>query len=364
MDLHSQMLLEDFISKKPIYEKIREVAYGIIQNIIQKNNFYVVATESRVKHEKSLAGKLELKGKKYSSIYDITDLVGLRIITFYTDEVDKISAFIEKAFNVDWENSVDKRKLYSDENNDRFGYMSLHYIVRIPKEAYFDENMPEVNEIRFEIQMRTALQHVWATAQHDTGYKSDVEVPAKYKREMSQLAGVLELADTAFTKVLNGIFEYRRNVKKLVLDGDYSNLSLDGDTFSSYIAINPFEDLNKKIAGINRAELTESSFTKYLTIFKNLKFKSIADVEQLKKDYSDFAFQLALIQLAETDIDILADTIGIRNLCLTYIYHNGGSVYDLKEFFDTLEGEKASNIKNAERTFSALQKIGVLTNGK
>ena len=72
--------------------------------------------------------------------------MGLRVITFYTDEVDKVAAIAKRIFNIDWQESVDKRKLHKLNS---FGYNSLHYICRL-----------KTGGPRFELQMRTAFQYL------------------------------------------------------------------------------------------------------------------------------------------------------------------------------------------------------------
>ena len=198
LDLHCQMILDEYREELAIFEKMKEIVRAQLKKCVADNNIYVIAIESRIKTENSLAGKLELKGHKYKTLSDITDILGTRVITFYSEEVDKISALIDKVFEIDWENSVDKRKAL---DLDQFGYMSLHYICRIPKSLYYDAEHPEINDFRFEIQMRTALQHVWATMYHDTGYKSGIEVPKEHLRNMNRLAGMLELADEQFSRI-------------------------------------------------------------------------------------------------------------------------------------------------------------------
>ena len=74
---HSQELLEQYRKNLPIYQKIEEVALQAIQHVIKELGISLSSMEHRIKTEKSLAGKLELKGGKYASINDITDLFGI-----------------------------------------------------------------------------------------------------------------------------------------------------------------------------------------------------------------------------------------------------------------------------------------------
>ena len=196
LDPHGEMILQQFRDRLPILQRLDELVYQHLSRVLKEQGIYVNAMEHRVKQEDSLAGKLERKGYKYNDINNLTDLVGVRIITFYTDDVDKVAAIAKRTLDVDWKESVDKRKLHE---LDSFGYNSLHYICRLPKSVVDDPSMPELNTIRFELQMRTALQHVWSTIEHDTGYKGDVKIPREYVRQFSRLAGTLELIDDEFS---------------------------------------------------------------------------------------------------------------------------------------------------------------------
>lgn len=354
LDFHCTGILEEYRADRPVFEKMLAFVRGKLSESIAANNIYITALEARIKEEASLAGKLELKGHKYSSLSDITDILGARVITFYSEEVDKVSALVDNIFEIDWDNSVDKRKMHE---LDSFGYNSLHYICRISKSLFFDPEYPQINEYRFEIQIRTALQHVWATMNHDTGYKSGVEVPREYLRNLNRLAGMLELADEQFSIIRSEITNYRRQVQSLVNNGSFEDVSLNGDTFRSYLQLKPFEKLNKKIASINQAEIHESSAMPYLPVLTKFGFKTLADVENLKKDYGEDACQLAIFQVGNTDIDIISSTLALQNLLVVYVFENGGGEKALKEMFDMVNGVSDSNSYRAAHLVEIMDQL-------
>lgn len=357
LDLHSEMLLDAYRAQLPVYEKLKTLVLQLLRDCLNENHLVVSGLEARVKTELSLAGKLEIKGYKYHGIDDITDIVGARIITFYSDEVDVISALVEQLFEIDWENSVDKRKMLE---TDRFGYMSLHYVCRIPESQYCDPAMPELNRIRFELQMRSTLQHVWANMYHDIGYKTEVEIPVEYQRNMSRLAGMLELADEQFSRIRREITDYRRNVQSLVASGNFDEVPLNGDTFRSYLELKPFYRLAEKIAAINQAELYEDSVMLYYDVFRHMGMKTIGDIEHLRNEFSEGAYQLALLQLAGTGLDIVAYSVALQNLCIVAILESGFGEAGLMRLFDVLYGDSDYNAQRAHRIFEQAQKINLI----
>ena len=340
LDLHAQELMAQYKSLLPVYAQMAEIIPEKLKEFFAEAGIIVAAVEHRVKTEASLAGKLKLKGGKYKDIFDITDLVGIRVITFYIDDVDKVAAILERLFDIDWENSIDKRKAHEI---DSFGYLSLHYICRIPESAYSDPEHPELNKIRFEVQMRTVLQHAWANMNHDTGYKSGVEIPRVYMRDMSRLAGMLELIDDEFSRIRRELTDYRRNVQNLVASGNLDEVLLDGDSFGSYLQIGPFDRLSKRIASINQAEIQPVDLSKFLPLFKAMGFKTLGDIAALVKDYSEAAYQIACFQMGITDLDILSSSVAPQNLCTAFILKKGGGRAGIKFMLDTLNGPSEGN---------------------
>ena len=343
MDLHCEMIMEEYREAKPVLERMLVEIPALLRDKLAKNGIIVTAVDARIKTEESLKGKLELKGNKYATLSDITDIFGARIITFYTDDVDRIAAMVEQLFEIDWDNSVDKRMLHQ---LDSFGYNSLHYICRMPEFPY-----------RFELQLRTTLQHAWASINHDIGYKTGVEIPREYLRRINRLSGILEMADDEFSRIRSEITDYRRRVQQLVQNGKLDDVLLDGDTFNSYLQARPFDSLNKRIAAINQAEIQEVPLMRYLRVFVAFGCKTLGDVERLVKQYSEAAYRLARHQLGNTDLDIISSAVGVQNICVVCILATGGGKMGLVRFFDAINGHNTQNEAIAEMTFNLAKSI-------
>jgi hypothetical protein len=115
------------------------------------------------------------------------------------------------------------------------------------------------------------------------------------------------------------------------------------DSYKSFLDSRPFDKLNQRIAAVNQAELFPAPLMNFLPLLEAFGFETLRDVDLFIKENQEDAYQLALAQIAMTDLDILAENIGLQNLCLVYVLKQGRGREGLKFVFDTLNGENESN---------------------
>jgi hypothetical protein len=265
--------------------------------------------------------------------------------------------FEEAQRNAEYE--MDKLILYTDQQLQAVETAAGNMLTEIRIEQYNLENNYRFLE-HFEIQMRTALQHVWATMNHDTGYKSGVEIPKEHLRNLNRIAGMLELADEQFSHIRREINDYRRNVQSLVASGNFDDVPLNGDTFRSYLALDPYRALITRIADINQAEVYKDNFIRYLDVLLKMGFTTLGSLDRLKKECAEGAYQLALHQFAGTDLDILAYSVALQNLCSVHLINHDGSVHGLQQFFMMLGDTAESSRLRAQRTLEQAEKIHLI----
>lgn len=194
----------------------------------------------RVKRRESLAGKLARPDRTYGGLWDVTDLVGLRVITYFEDGVDRVGELIESMLPVDFTSSIDKRR---ERGASEFGYRSLHYVCRLGA----DGDSPLPREARFEIQVRTMLEHAWAEIEHDLGYKTREAVPVVARRRLSRLAGLLELADQEFVAIRSELEGYAAALPQRIAD-DADSIPVDRLSFDALLDCPEAQGLDRDIA--------------------------------------------------------------------------------------------------------------------
>lgn len=201
----------------------------------------------RPKNRDSLARKLARPDRSYGELWALTDLIGLRVITYFADDVDRVGELVEARLPVEFGHSIDKRRRETSE----FGYRSLHYVCRLGGE------LPE--RACFEVQVRTMLEHTWAEIEHDLGYKATESIPLGVRRRLSRLAGLLELADQEFGAIRDDLEEYARGLPAKI-EAEEASVALDRFSLVALLARGEVQELDGAIAAVLGKSLGEEPF--------------------------------------------------------------------------------------------------------
>jgi region found in relA / spoT proteins family protein len=315
MNQSHKKIVDGYSVSRGSYEDCLNYVENTVKNIIKSQSINVHEIVGRVKTIESLEGKV--KRKNYSNLAEITDLCGIRIITYFSDDVDKIAELISQEFEVDLENTIDKRK---SEDPTKFGYVSLHYVVGLREENTSPTLYGRFKNIKLEIQIRTVMQHAWAEIEHDLGYKSKEDIPDQYRRQFSRLAGLIELADDNFLQLKNSINNYEQEIREK-LPTSKKELPIDSSTLMTYVTEdqNYIELLNTiKSSDVDIDFNINSSFlSTVVQRVKKLGLKTIGDIDELLDRYKDIFLRVTKIEfdiVHYTSISVLTPLLHITSV--------------------------------------------------
>jgi ppGpp synthetase/RelA/SpoT-type nucleotidyltranferase len=207
----------------------------------------VHSVTARLKDRASLARKLARPDRNYTELWMVTDLIGVRVLTYFADEIDRVAELVEAHLPVEFDHSIDKRRRESVD----FGYRSLHYVCRM------GDPLPE--RACFEIQLQTVLEHSWAEIEHDLGYKVTAAIPLVARRRLNRLAGLLELADQEFVAIRDDLESYARALPTRIA-AERASVPLDRLSLVALLGHGEVQALDGAISSALHKELGEELF--------------------------------------------------------------------------------------------------------
>jgi len=190
-----EKVLAEFDGRVGQFEDLRDRTKDLIERILEEEHLRIHSVQGRVKNRDKLKAKYLNPEKDYKCLSDMPDVVGLRVITYYSDEIDIVAEVIRREFD---RNSPDDDKRQNEPGH--FGYSALHldcsYLaIRLQQTEY-----RRFAQTRFEVQVTTILGHAWSEMHHGW-YDDRNSSPPDEERIFHRLAAVLELADKEFLAV-------------------------------------------------------------------------------------------------------------------------------------------------------------------
>jgi putative GTP pyrophosphokinase len=213
------VLLPDQNTLRQIYEQYADTRALVIKDLESRieNILAVLPTRPTVKGRAKDFGSYF---KKYIRLLKlnpsgpdsppITDLIGIRIICPFINDLAEVEALLKKNLEV-----VEVERKGSQYSFKEFGYESTHILIKVPRDIV--EERGKIDCEVAEVQIRTILQNAWAEVEHELVYKAEfTPFDDPMKRKLAAVNASLSLADTIFQEIrtyqrqLNGELGKRR----------------------------------------------------------------------------------------------------------------------------------------------------------
>lgn len=180
---------------------VTDAYVALVTRLLDDAGINYLTVSGRTKTVESFAGKAarRLPGGRLAHpkpLTDITDQVGVRVVTYVLADVDAVAQLLSSQLAVLEDRDMGQETAAAG----RFGYSSRHLLVGLGE----DREEPGIPRERpASVQIRTVLQHAWAEFEHDVRYKGSVsaEHAPDFDRRFTLAAGLLELADQQFSSI-------------------------------------------------------------------------------------------------------------------------------------------------------------------
>lgn len=148
------------------------------------------------KFRRKYRAALEERNTPYEIQHWITDLIGVRVVCLYEDELEKVAQLVRSHFDVI---EVTDKVAAVESTETEFGYKGLHMDLRFNAvQGALAENKAAA-PWPFELQIRTIIQDSWSVLDHKIKYKKSI--PSQLKRRINVLSALFELADREFLQI-------------------------------------------------------------------------------------------------------------------------------------------------------------------
>jgi putative GTP pyrophosphokinase len=281
-----ESVLAEFDRRKNLLDAFCEKATELIRAILKDANIRYYAVQARVKDRDKLRDKYQDTDKSYICLDDITDLAGLRIITYYEDDVDRAGNVIKAEFDIDPKHSVDLR----EKEPDRFAYGALHLVGSHAQKRKTDVEYKHFAEITCEIQITSILRHAWSEIEHEW-YDLGKDYPKDVKKKFSRLAALVELAESEFVELRDSKQKYAKAVAVQV-EANVPDIPVDSVSLRSFLDQEPIvQEIDRAIAlAVGRTvdkDLEDNKMAHRLRVANVLGFTKLQDLRDALKKYGD-----------------------------------------------------------------------------
>lgn len=229
LDKKTEDFREWYVKQLPFYEEAVHFFCSLI-NTLEK----VESVKGRVKNidecirkfKRKYFPKIDINNTNYEVQTYITDLIGIRAVCLYSEDVNRIRRGLKKYFH---EVDITDKSEQLEKTEDKFGYKSLHLQLVLKNRLNDVSDYKKFRKIQFELQIRTTIQDAWSILDHKIKYKKSI--PQYLKRRINRLSALFEIADDEFLNIQKEISQEEIKIQNRIKKGDRIEKTKDIDVF-------------------------------------------------------------------------------------------------------------------------------------
>lgn len=210
---NADKLLKEYNAKRELYRDFSLTVKSILERLLVDFKFQVITAReknpSRL-HEKIIR-KAKEKGNAYKSLDEIEDLAGVRVV-FYLESQKQIFLDILKK-------EIGENNLSFEERYKAGGYRATHCIFSLDASRSILPEYKKFKGLKCEIQITSALYHVWSEIEHDIIYKPGEDKKSLDELGLKELKGSFEKTMIEHIQVASHQFENLYEKHKAMVDG-------------------------------------------------------------------------------------------------------------------------------------------------
>ena len=284
-----------YVERLTLYEEYASRIRNLIQDLVELEGVEFYAIEGWAKPPAELLRLLSsVEEKDLAGI----DLVTVRVLLRFPEDVLKIEELVKSEFEIDGARSVPSTVL---EDPFRFGYPAVEYILSLSDSRSNLREWEKYRDLTFKLELKTMLQEVWATLFPKVNQTVGAVSEKRLTRELVLLAGFLETADKGFLSLRHEIKDEALLIPPTELLGTKNNEAVQVEKiFTDDELYKLFRDSPEILSRWNvlsieagfpefkpNAEYLRESFEYLCSIFRASGIDTISEVKNFLSDMQD-----------------------------------------------------------------------------
>ncbi|MBF0164797.1 MAG: hypothetical protein HQM01_09920 [Magnetococcales bacterium] len=201
---HVSTLLDQYDESFELYRAYSERLMINLGEVFNKTSLPISAISGDLMSRSSLKKFLTERGGYYSRLRDIENLITVRVVVYFSDDIDLAVTLINKEFALD--DSFQPVTEIPDQ--DRFGINTRRFDIKLVTDQYARPEYQRFNGLKAELEIRTVLQHSWSEVKGIFDVLvGKSRLPGQNVNKLAQISYLLKMADEELVRIKDQILQ-------------------------------------------------------------------------------------------------------------------------------------------------------------